>query len=224
MPAWTTPQTWTAVVVTAPDMNREIRDNLGALHPSVVSSALTYNLVATDGHHVVVKVDATGGNRAVNLYTAVGNTGATVCVKKVDSSRNLVTVDPAGGELAETPNLTHVLTTLDDYVTLVSDGANWVIVAERRAMNLTTMSGNYVATVYDDCIEALGAINTVLTLHAANAARRTRSLLAVNNSSAVMTVTGAGTDTIVGLATLDLVQYESVMLTPNLAGTAWIVS
>jgi hypothetical protein len=222
MSAWTPPQTWTAVVVTVPDMNREIRDNFNALHPNLVTTTLNYSVALTDGHAVVVLVDATAGARTISLYTAVSNTGAVITVKKIDASINVVTIDPNAAETVDGQTTLTVRQQFDS-MTLVSDGAKWVVVAERRAPVMRTITGTDTATIYDDLVEALSGTFT-FTLHAASLKRRSASVTVVNNGTGTMTIAAAGGETIVGLAALDLRQYESAVLTPNAAGTAWIVS
>jgi hypothetical protein len=91
----------------------------------VVSQSATYTARVEDD---VVLVDASGGARTVNLPTAVGNTGATITVKKTDSSGNAVTVDPNGSQTVDGAS-THALSSQYAKVTVVSDGANWAVVA-----------------------------------------------------------------------------------------------
>jgi collagen triple helix repeat protein len=75
----------------------------------------------------MIKADASGGPIIINLPTAVGITGKQYVVKKIDTSGNVVTIDPAGLETID--GVTTVgLSTQWDLVVLVSDGSNWMII------------------------------------------------------------------------------------------------
>jgi hypothetical protein len=87
---------------------------------SVTTSPVT--LSATTDQ--LVKVDASGGVRTVNLPAASGNSGLFYTILKSDSSANAVTID---GNASETINgsTTFLLTAQYQSVTLRCDGANW---------------------------------------------------------------------------------------------------
>ncbi len=74
----------------------------------------TYLALTTDD---LIQCDATSAGFTVTLFTAVGNTGKELTIKKTDSSFNVITVDGA---------LTDTLNTVSESVTIVSDGANWL--------------------------------------------------------------------------------------------------
>lgn len=74
----------------------------------------------------VVTCDATGGAFAVTLPTAVGISGRTYRIKKIDATVNGVTVTAAGLEMIEGSG-TFVLSVQWDGVSLVSDGTRWLI-------------------------------------------------------------------------------------------------
>jgi hypothetical protein len=73
----------------------------------------------------LVKVDATGGARTVNLPAASGNSGLFYTIIKSDSSANAVTID---GNSSETINgaTTFVLTAQYQSVVIWCDGSNWL--------------------------------------------------------------------------------------------------
>jgi hypothetical protein len=103
-------------------------DGAGALSfglgAPVLNKTATYSLLTTDGDGVLVLVDATSGPVTIDLYTAVGNSGRLVTVKKSDASTNVVTVDPNGAETidgAATVGLPGQYATL----TIQADGSNW---------------------------------------------------------------------------------------------------
>ncbi len=90
----------------------------------VVSKTTTYLAVLADE---VVLCDATSAGFTVDLPTAVGNTGKSYIVKKIDSSGNAVTID---GNAAQTIDgaATKVLSSQYASARIVSDGANWHII------------------------------------------------------------------------------------------------
>lgn len=83
-----------------------------------------YTALATDW---VVLCDCTAGAITINLMTAVGIEGREITIKKIDSSSNYVTIDPAGAETVEGETTGEVQQEGESW-TLVSDGANWRIV------------------------------------------------------------------------------------------------
>lgn len=70
----------------------------------------------------VILVDASGGPVTVTLLPSALMAGATVDIKKVDSSGNTVTVDANASETID-DGLTAVLTVKDETITLFSDGS-----------------------------------------------------------------------------------------------------
>ncbi|MCI0329876.1 MAG: hypothetical protein L0196_02835 [candidate division Zixibacteria bacterium] len=90
---------------------------------TTVSGTLTLG----DAHSMVL-CDAAGGAITVNLPTAVGRNGRQYTIKKIDGSGNAVTIDPAGGESIDF-FATYTLSTTMKYVTIVSNGSHWFVVA-----------------------------------------------------------------------------------------------
>ena len=84
----------------------------------------TATLAATDR---VVLVDPTAGSVTVNLPTAAGNTGVQHWIKRTTGGANTVTIDPSGAQTIDGQATLAVAGQYDSY-TLVSDGANWMIV------------------------------------------------------------------------------------------------
>lgn len=74
-------------------------------------------------------LDNTGIALTVNLYTAVGNTGATIRIKRLNTSLgNPTTLQAFGSETIDGKNIQR-LRTSNESVTLVSDGANWQVIS-----------------------------------------------------------------------------------------------
>lgn len=90
---------------------------------TVVSKTTTYT--ATTGDDVIL-CDATSGAFTVTLYTAVGNDGRKLVLKKTDSSSNAVTIDANSTETID-GSLTKSLNTVNESITITSDGSNWII-------------------------------------------------------------------------------------------------
>lgn len=86
---------------------------------SNTSLALTYQ-----DHYV--KVSTSGGAVTVTLFTAVGNTGKRVQIKKTTSDSSAITIATTGGQTIDGGSTVTIARQYDAY-TLVSDGANWGI-------------------------------------------------------------------------------------------------
>lgn len=91
---------------------------------SVTSKSAAYTAATSDN---VILCDASGGAFTITTYTAVGNTGRVLTIKKTDSSTNAVTVDPNASETVDGGS-TFSLDEQYNYIVLMSDGTNWVIV------------------------------------------------------------------------------------------------
>ena len=78
------------------------------------------------GHELTILVDATAGNKTVNLPAGSTALHRLYHVKKIDSSSNTVTID---GNASQTIDgaLTKVLATQYDSITIQCDGTNWHI-------------------------------------------------------------------------------------------------
>jgi|GEM_PF-3324481 len=96
----------------------------GAL--ATVVNAVSANTTLTDAHSVVL-VDAIGGPRTITLPTAVGINGRQYVIKKSDATANAVTIDANGAENIDGA-FTYVLSSLNKYVVIVSNGTSWWII------------------------------------------------------------------------------------------------
>lgn len=99
--------------------------SLASLGASVFVVVTTTPVTAT--LNSVMLVNATGGNRTINLPTAVGNLGAQLIVKKTDSSVNTVTITPNGAEKID-EGTSFLLSLQNEVVTLKSDGVQWWVI------------------------------------------------------------------------------------------------
>lgn len=94
---------------------------------AVTTKTAAYTAVNTDD---VILVDASSASFTLTLFTAVGNTGKKLIIKKTNST-NTVTVDANGSETID-GSLTYLLQTILDEVTIISNGTGWVIESSYR--------------------------------------------------------------------------------------------
>jgi len=106
---------------------QDVRDYIVSVFSRQTRKETTTPITVTVDNYTIL-MDATAAAATVNLYTAVGNPGRRITIKKIDSSANTVTID---GTTTETIDgvLTKVLTTQYEVVTIESDNVNWFIVA-----------------------------------------------------------------------------------------------
>lgn len=94
---------------------------------SSVSVSGNQTLTNTDGF-VTLLVNSTSSAITITLPTAVSN-AAIFTIKKIDSSTNFVTIDANASQTID-GDLTIVLKDQYNYVQIVSDGTNWVVINE----------------------------------------------------------------------------------------------
>lgn len=75
----------------------------------------------------LILADATSAAFSVTLYSAVGNKGRRITVKKTDSGTNAVTVDGSGSETID-GSTTYSLAAQNDAAQLQSDGTGWQVI------------------------------------------------------------------------------------------------
>lgn len=90
---------------------------------SIVSKSANYTAQTSDD---LVLADTSGAAWTLALYTAVGNNGRVLRVKKISSDVNALTIDPSGTQTVDGA-LTTTVNTQYEEMTLVSDGSNWQI-------------------------------------------------------------------------------------------------
>jgi len=82
------------------------------------------NFKAGLGTGNLILVDATSGNITITLDNCADVIGIPITIKKIDSSANTVTVDPASVETIDSIS-TYIIKVQYDICTIVSDGVNW---------------------------------------------------------------------------------------------------
>ena len=101
-------------------------DRLHADHPTRTVTA-AYRAQGTD---YTIRVDASAGAVTVSLPEAAALRGKVLVVKKVDSSANAVTIDPAGSETIDGASTVSISTQYHSYV-IQSSGSSWDVLARR---------------------------------------------------------------------------------------------
>lgn len=94
---------------------------------AVSNKTANYTVLTSDD---VLTGDASGGSFTFTIFTAVGNTGKVLIFKKTDTSANTLTLDPNGTETIDGLT-TLVLYRPNEEVMIVSDGANWHVIAQK---------------------------------------------------------------------------------------------
>ena len=85
------------------------------------------NFKAGLGTGNLILVDATSGNITITLDNCADVIGIPITIKKIDSSANTVTVDPASVETIDSIS-TYIIKVQYDICTIVSDGVNWNLI------------------------------------------------------------------------------------------------
>lgn len=214
-----------------PDKNRlrktvvtDLKATLMRFDTEYIDSAGTHNL---DLSHSVHLVDATAGAINIALPAAASATGAQVTIKKVDNSAYIVTVSEQSGG-AGPDGSTLQLGGRYDYVTVISNGANWHIQSSSRMAGNTRYADTTGTYDIDMAVDTylLSSYGGALTarLPPANAAQaigRTVTIKKIDSSGNAVTVTeqgGAGPDQTSQPLTS---QYKAVTVISN--GSQWYV-
>lgn len=112
--------------VTAPHSTLQVG---GAVATAISGKTGAYTLAATDS---IVTGNASGGAFSLTLPTAANIAGRTYTLKKTDSSANAITVATTSAQTIDGAASVS-LAAQYDYVSVVSDGANWIVVASKIA-------------------------------------------------------------------------------------------
>jgi hypothetical protein len=98
----------------------------GPLATAFVEKTSNYTAGAGDS---VIALNAGSGNVTITLPTAVGIAGRQYTIKRIDSSGNTATVATTSSQTIDGA-ATKSLTAQWKYVTVVSDGANWLVISD----------------------------------------------------------------------------------------------
>lgn len=91
--------------------------------------------ITLDTSHSVHLVSSFGGSLTVNLPNAADAVGAMMVVKKIDASKNVITVSEDSGNGPDNRN--YYLGSENDYVSMISNGAEWFVVSSNRSAGNT---------------------------------------------------------------------------------------
>lgn len=97
---------------------------VGGIRTNFVAKTTTYTIVSTD---YTVTGDATSGAFTITLPTAASVAGKIYVIKKTDSSGNAVTVGTTSSQTID-GSTTYSLATQNKYVTVQSNGSNWIVI------------------------------------------------------------------------------------------------
>jgi hypothetical protein len=103
-----------------------IKISSGGMGAFVNRTTKTVDYTATANDDVIL-CDASSGNITISLPAASGHDGKIMHIKKIDSSSNLVIIDPNGVETIDTA-LEQTLINPNDSYTVVCDGSSWLII------------------------------------------------------------------------------------------------
>lgn len=183
--------------------------------------------VTLDLSHSVHLVSSYGGALVVELPLASTAEGVSMTVKKIDISGNIVTIREAGGGKGP-DGADFFLGGEDDYVTMVSNGAGWHVVASNRSAGNTRFyegTGTYDIDMAVD-IYLLSSYGGALTARlppadAVEAIGRVITIKKTDPSSNYVTITeqgGSGPD---GYAQNLTSHYNAITVVSN--GAAWYI-
>ena len=80
-------------------------------------------------------VSSFGGALTINLPNAADAVGAMMVVKKIDASKNVITVSEDSGSGPDNRN--YYLGSENDYVSMISNGAEWFVTSSNRSAGNT---------------------------------------------------------------------------------------
>ncbi len=108
----------------ATDDDLQVDGILTRARKPIVAKSGAYTITIDDE---VIIADASGGSFTITLPTAVGISGKTYWIKKIDATANIVTVDGNGAQTID-DGLTAVIGTQYEAITVVSDGTEWWVI------------------------------------------------------------------------------------------------
>lgn len=189
-----------------------------------VDTAGTTTLDLSHSMHIV---DATNGDMTIELPTSASSAGALVAVKKKDNSGNIVTISEASaGPGPDGKDLQ--LGGEDDYAIMLSNGAEWFVMASNRIAGNTRYIDSTGTEDIDMSVDTYllssfgGALEARLPpANAAKAVGRTITLKKTDSSVNAVTVTeqgGSGPDQSSYVLSG---QYDAVTVVSN--GSQWYI-
>lgn len=184
-------------------------------------------LISLDLSHSIHLVSSYGGALTIELPNAGDATGAMMVIKKTDSSSNVITIQEDGGAGADGADF--FLGAENDYVMMISNGAEWFVIASNRSAGNTRYydgAGTYDIDMAVDTyfLSSFGGAMTA-RLPPANAAEsigRSVTIKKTDSSSNVISVTeqgGTGPD---NYAQPLSSQYDAITVVSD--GSQWFIT
>jgi VCBS repeat-containing protein len=188
-----------------------------------IDTAGTTVMDMTTSVHIV---DATNGAITMQLPNAAAATGIEMTIKKKDFSANIVTVTETTGNGPD--GATFQLGGQNDYVTILSNGAEWFITSSNRMAGNTRYADTTGTYQIDMAVDTYllssnsGAVTAQLPpANAADAIGRTITIKKTDGSSNAVTVTVQGSTGPDGYAQPLSAQYKAITIVSN--GSQWYI-
>ena len=186
----------------------------------------TAGTTSIDLSHSVHIVDATAGAITIELPDATTASGATITVKKSDSTGNIITITEDNGNGPDGNDLQ--LGGPNDYAVMISNGAEWFITASNRLAGNTKFIDTTGTVDIDMAVDTYlvsssgGALTTRLPpANAAEAVGRTITIKKTDGSGNAVTVTEQGGNGPDQSSQSLSSQYDAVTVVSN--GANWFV-
>ena len=154
--------------------------------------------VTLDLSHSIHLVSSFGGALTVELPPAGDASGVMMCIKKIDSSKNVITVSEDGAG-AGPDGTSYYLGSENDYVQMLSNGAEWFVISSNRSAGNTRYYDGTGTYDIDMAVDTyfLSSFGGALTArlppaNATKAAGRTVTIKKTDVSANVITVSVQG--------------------------------
>ncbi len=150
------------------------------IQSTVNTVSAAYTILTTDGYSTIL-VNTSGADRQINLPAASSNTGRIITIKKTDTGTFKVNIARAGSDLIDTGTSSQ-LADYGQYITLISDGTNWSIIAS-SGHSVTGTAQTSTGSVTSTTMAVLTTNNPTLTFRAMVTGKYKTSIVGVFNTS-----------------------------------------
>jgi len=209
---------WTGLTATIADLN--------STSTETIEIATTYAITAADRGKTIL-ADATTAAFEITIPTSVSlGSKFEITIKKVDSTTNAVTINPAGSETID-DQTTYLLNDYNDFIKMHCDGSNFLVIASQIRGTVLAVSSTTPITLDDNTkfVEADAAGGSFdINLPSAAAVGRGYRLAAkkIDSSTNTISINADGAELIDGIGSLVLSsQYFAATLVSN--GANWWV-
>lgn len=195
-------------------------DSVAANIQPYVAKTANYTTTNADG---VISCDTTAGAFTITLVTAVGNAGLRHTIKKTASAGNDLTIGRNGSETIDGKSTDWILRALNDSITLISNGANWLVERPMRQV-YKAVTGTYTSVSSDQVIDAdatSGSFTITLETAASTGAGYMKTIKKTTAAN-VVTIDANGSQTIDGRLTIGLTAINSFVTIVS-DGANWMI-